>query len=90
MRVVVGFAAGGGNDLVARIVGRELSEILGRPVIVENRPGAAGQLAVACVQSQPGRRLYRPHRRRWAACDREMMLSIASGQTLSALPIVPL
>jgi hypothetical protein len=54
IRIVVGFAAGGGNDLVARIVGPKLSEIVGQPVIVENRPGAAGQLAVTYVQSQPG------------------------------------
>jgi tripartite-type tricarboxylate transporter receptor subunit TctC len=53
IRIIVGFAAGGGNDLVARIVGPKLSETLGQPVIVENRPGAAGQLAVNYVQSQP-------------------------------------
>src|SRR5215468_11099627 len=53
IRIVVGFAAGGGNDLVARIVGPSLSEIIGQPVIVENRPGAAGQLAVTYVQSRP-------------------------------------
>src|SRR5262249_609583 len=53
IRIIVGFAAGGGNDLVARIVGPKLSETLGQLVIIENRPGAAGQLAVAYVQSQP-------------------------------------
>jgi tripartite-type tricarboxylate transporter receptor subunit TctC len=53
IRIIVGFAAGGGNDLVARIVGPRLSELVGQPVIVENRPGAAGQLAVTYVQSQP-------------------------------------
>jgi tripartite-type tricarboxylate transporter receptor subunit TctC len=53
IRIIVGFAAGGGNDLVARIVGPKLSETLGQPIIVENRPGAAGQLAVSYVQSQP-------------------------------------
>jgi tripartite-type tricarboxylate transporter receptor subunit TctC len=53
IRIVVGFAAGGGNDLVARIVGPRLSEIVGQPVVIENRPGAAGQLAVTYVQSQP-------------------------------------
>jgi tripartite-type tricarboxylate transporter receptor subunit TctC len=52
MRIVVGFAAGGGNDLVARIVGPKLSERLGQPVIIENRPGASGQLAVSYVQGQ--------------------------------------
>jgi tripartite-type tricarboxylate transporter receptor subunit TctC len=53
IRIIVGFAAGGGNDLVARIVGPKLSETVGQPVIVENRPGAAGQLAVVYAQSQP-------------------------------------
>jgi tripartite-type tricarboxylate transporter receptor subunit TctC len=53
IRIIVGFAAGGGNDLVARIVGPKLSETIGQPVIIENRPGAAGQLAVVYAQSQP-------------------------------------
>ena len=53
MRIVVGFAAGGGNDMVARIVGPKLSDILSQPVVIENRPGAAGQLAVIC--SKPAR-----------------------------------
>jgi tripartite-type tricarboxylate transporter receptor subunit TctC len=53
IRIVVGFAAGGGNDLVARIVGPKLSDIVGQPVVIENRPGAAGQLAVVYAQSQP-------------------------------------
>ena len=53
IRVIVGFAAGGRNDLVARIVGPKLSEILGQPVIIENRPGAAGQLAIVYAQGQP-------------------------------------
>jgi len=50
---ILGFAAGGGNDLVARIVGPKLSEILGQPVIVENRTGAGGRLAIDYVQGQP-------------------------------------
>jgi tripartite-type tricarboxylate transporter receptor subunit TctC len=53
VRIIVGFSAGGGNDLVARIVGPRLSEILGQPVVIENRAGAGGQLAVIYAQNQP-------------------------------------
>jgi tripartite-type tricarboxylate transporter receptor subunit TctC len=53
IRLIVGFGAGGGNDMVARIVGPKVSEILGQPVVVENRPGAAGQISVTYAQSQP-------------------------------------
>jgi tripartite-type tricarboxylate transporter receptor subunit TctC len=53
VRIIVGFAAGGGNDLVARTVGPRLSEILGQPVVIENKPGAGGQLGVIYAQSQP-------------------------------------
>src|SRR4029077_12579245 len=50
---ILGFAAGGGTDLLARLVRPKLSEILGQPVIVENRTGAGGRLAVEYVQGQP-------------------------------------
>ena len=50
---VLGFAAGGGTDLLARIVGPKLSEILGQPVIVENRTGGGGRISVDYVQNQP-------------------------------------
>ena len=53
IRLIIGFGAGGGNDLVARIVGPKVSELLGQPVVVENRPGAAGQISVIYAQSQP-------------------------------------
>ena len=53
IRLILGFAAGGGTDLLARIVQPKLSDILGQPVIVENRTGAGGRLAVEHVQSQP-------------------------------------
>ena len=39
IRVIVPFAAGGGNDIFARLVGNKLSKILGQPVINENKPG---------------------------------------------------
>lgn len=45
IRIVVGFAAGGGNDIIARIYAQKLSEDLGAPVIVENKPGAGAILA---------------------------------------------
>src|SRR4051812_5097384 len=47
--VVVGFTPGGGNDIIARIVGQKLSESLGQPVIIENKPGAGAILATEYV-----------------------------------------
>jgi len=41
IHIIVGFAAGGGNDIIARVFGQKLSESLGQPVIVENKPAAA-------------------------------------------------
>ncbi len=54
VRWIVGFAPGGGNDLVARLLGQRLSERLGQPFVIENRPGAAGNLAAdAVVHARP-------------------------------------
>src|SRR5256886_17017388 len=53
IRMVVGFAAGGGNDLFARLVGQKLSENIGQPVIIENKPGAGGRIAGEYVKRQP-------------------------------------
>src|SRR6516164_11625736 len=52
IHMIVGFAAGGGNDLFARLVGQKLSEDLGQPVVVENKPGAGGRLAVEYAMGQ--------------------------------------
>lgn len=46
IHVIVGYGAGGANDLVARAFGAKLNEALGQPVIVENKTGAAGMIAV--------------------------------------------
>ena len=52
IRLIVGFAAGGGNDLFARVVADKASAILGQAVVVENRPGAGGRLSGEYVSNQ--------------------------------------
>jgi len=49
VRIVVPFAAGGAVDSVARIVGQKMSDSLGQPVVIENKPGAGGNLAADTV-----------------------------------------
>jgi tripartite-type tricarboxylate transporter receptor subunit TctC len=49
VRVVVGFAAGGPNDILARLIGQWLSERLGQPFVIENRPGAGSNIATEAV-----------------------------------------
>lgn len=44
VRWVVGFAAGGGSDVLARTVGQQLAQQLGQPVVIDNKPGAAGSI----------------------------------------------
>lgn len=53
IRLVVGFAAGGGNDILARLFNTKLGEALGQPVIVENRPGAGAVVATEYVAKSP-------------------------------------
>jgi tripartite-type tricarboxylate transporter receptor subunit TctC len=48
-RIIVGFAAGGPNDILARLIGQWLSERLGQPFVIENRPGAGSNIATEAV-----------------------------------------
>jgi len=53
IKLVVGYVPGGGNDSLARILAPKLSERLGQPVVVENRPGANATIGVASVAKSP-------------------------------------
>jgi len=53
IRLIVPFAAGGGNDNVARLVGKRLGETLGQPVVVDNRPGAGGVVGAELAAKAP-------------------------------------
>src|SRR5215510_5539057 len=53
IRIVVPFVAGGAVDTMARMIGAKVSETLGQPVIVENRPGAGGNVAADAVAKSP-------------------------------------
>jgi tripartite-type tricarboxylate transporter receptor subunit TctC len=75
IRLIVGFAAGGGNDLFARLVGQKLSENIGQPVIIENKAGAGGRIAVEYVKNQPA--------------DGYTIMVAASGQMAIAAAIYP-
>jgi tripartite-type tricarboxylate transporter receptor subunit TctC len=82
IRIVVGYAAGGGNDIVMRIIAPKMAEGLGQPVIVENKPGAQSIVAAEYVAR--------------AAADGYTLLMGASGPiamnpaTYSRLPYAPL
>src|SRR5262245_18458429 len=53
VRIVIGFPAGGGADILARLIGQWLSERLGQAFIVENRPGASGNIGTEAVVRAP-------------------------------------
>ena len=54
IKIVVGFAPGGGSDFIARIVAQKLTQQLGQTVFVENRPGAGGNLGAEIALKAPG------------------------------------
>lgn len=60
IRLLVGYAAGGGADILARLLAPKLSEALGQPILIDNRPGAGGTIAAAALaNSAPdGQTLY--------------------------------
>jgi tripartite-type tricarboxylate transporter receptor subunit TctC len=63
LRLLVGFPPGGGTDAIARLLAERLKDELGAPVIVENRPGAGGQLAAQALKAAPadGSTLFLTH-----------------------------
>src|SRR6201985_3037817 len=69
IRIIVGFAAGGGNDVIARIYAQKLSEDLGQTVMVENKPGAGAIVATEYVSK--------------AAADGYTLLIGASGMAIN-------
>ena len=53
VRILVGFPAGGSVDVVARLIADKMKDPLGQPVIVENKPGAAGRIAAETLKNAP-------------------------------------
>ena len=53
VRIVIGLAAGGGIDVIARVVAQKMTENMGQPVLVENKPGASGIIAAEFVAKAP-------------------------------------
>ena len=63
IRILVGFPPGGGTDVIARLLQEPLSQRLGRTVIIENKPGAGGQIAAQLLKTSPadGTTLFLTH-----------------------------
>ena len=53
VRIIVGFAAGSGSDILARLMAQWLTERLGQPIVIENRPGAGGNVGTEAVVKAP-------------------------------------
>ena len=54
VRIIVGFAPGGGTDILARVIGQKLAPMWNTTIVVENKAGAAGMIAADYVAKQPG------------------------------------
>src|SRR5437763_15789005 len=82
VNIVVPFAAGGGSDLLARLVAQKLEEKLGKPFIIENRPGAGTTLAaMQTVRAAPdGHTLMQ-------ATSTTMAINVAMQKKMSYAPL---
>lgn len=76
IHLIVGFSAGGSTDSVARLIGKGISDQLGQPVVIENRPGAGGEIALQYVAKAP-------------ADGYTLLLVTASSSTLGLVRKVP-
>ena len=85
VRIIVGFAAGGAPDIVARLMGQWLSERLGQQFVVENRPGAGGNIGTEAVVRAPpdGYTLLLVDSRRTRSTRRFMTSSISISSATS-------